>query len=124
MTSEMTYSLAPFGRGSKYTATGLSIIHDLHKMSTQTKQRIEFVALLLGLLLTVSSAVKVFVFLPPRVDMLERSMVEQGVEIKAIQAKSSATDIAIARIEPQLAAIAQSIAEIKSDVRELRNGER
>lgn len=90
-------------------------------MSTQTKARLELSALILGLILTVASAVKVFVFLPPRVDSLEKVADIQAQKIEAMQIKASATDIAIAGIVPQLAAINEGVSDIKADIRELRN---
>lgn len=89
-------------------------------MSTQTKQRLENLALLLGLILTIASAVKVFVFLPTRVETLEKSAESQASKIEAIELKASATDVAIAGIVPQLSAINQGLLRIESDVRELR----
>lgn len=89
-------------------------------MSNQTKARLELVALILGLFLTVASAVKVFVYLPPRVDSVERGQAEMIAEMKEIKAKAAATDVVIAGIAPQLAAMNQGIIRIESDVREIR----
>ena len=73
-----------------------------------------------GLIIAVASALKVFVFLPPRVDALEQSQTSQGAKIEALQAKTSATDVAIAGIVPQLQSINQGVSDIKSDIREIR----
>lgn len=89
-------------------------------MSNQTKARLELVALILGLFLTVASAVKVFIYLPPRVDAVERGHVEIMADLKEVHAKAAATDVVIAGIAPQLAAMNQGILRIESDVREIR----
>lgn len=118
----ITFSLEPIQSRPSFTDTALDTIHAVRTMSTQIKQRLETLALVLGLLLTVASALKVFVFLPPRVDSLEKTTDEQAKKIEAIQVKASATDVAIAGIVPQLTAINQGIGEIKADIRDIRNG--
>lgn len=118
----ITFSLEPIQPRPSFTDTAIETIHAVRTMSTQTKQRLETLALFLGLLLTLASAVKVFVFLPPRVDSLEKTTDEQAKKIEAIQVKASATDVAIAGIVPQLTAINQGIGEIKADIRDIRNG--
>lgn len=89
-------------------------------MSNQTKARLELVALIIGLFLTVASAVKVFVFLPHRVDAVEKNQDAIVADLKEVKAQAAATDVAIAGITPQLNAINQGIFRIESDVRELR----
>jgi 5,10-methylenetetrahydrofolate reductase len=69
----------------------------------------------------VGAAVKVFILLPPRVDSLEDGQKSIVADIKIIQAKASATDVAIAGIVPQLTAINQGVGEIKADIRDIRN---
>lgn len=117
----ITFSLAPLEPRPTFTDTAQDTVRAISNMSTQTKQRLELLGLVLGLLLTLASAVKVFVFLPPRVDTLEKTQAEQAADLKVIQAKASATDVAIAGIVPQLTAINQGIGEIKADVRDIRN---
>ena len=122
MTTTVTFSLSsPDAERQTITDTAIAAYHAVRDMSTQTKQRLEMMALILGLVLTVVSAVKVFVLLPPRVDALERNAEEHTRKIEAMQTKATATDIAIARIEPQLAAINAGIAELKADVRQIRD---
>ena len=70
------------------------------------------------------TCVKGFVFVPARVDGHDEAIKALQVEVKDVQGRASATDIAIARIEPQLAAIVGGIAEIKSDIRDLRTARR
>lgn len=115
-----TFSLHQFQSRPTLTDTAQDTIRALQKMSTQTKQRLENLALLLGLMLTIASAVKVFVFLPTRVETLEKSDEAQAAKIDAMELKASATDVAIAGIMPQLSAINQGLLRIESDVRELR----
>jgi len=74
-----------------------------------------------GLVLTVASSVRVFIFLPPRVSAIESAMVVASAEMKMMQTKATGTELMIARIEPQLAAISQVIQDIKADVRDIRN---
>ena len=116
----ITYSLSPLQPPPSFTDTAREVIRDLRTMSTQTKARLELIALVLGLFLTVASAVKVFVFLPPRVDAVEKGQADIMADLKAVQAKAAATDVAIAGIAPQLAAMNQGILRIESDVREIR----
>jgi hypothetical protein len=115
-----TYSLRSLQPPPSFTDTARDMIRDIRTMSTQTKARLELTALLLGLFLTIASAVKVFVFLPPRVDAVEKGQAELVADLKAVQAKAAATDVAIAGIAPQLAAMNQGILRIESDVREIR----
>lgn len=115
-----TFSLRQLDPTPTFTDTARDIIADLQKMSTTTKARLEFFALVFGLLLTVASALKVFVFLPPRVDALEKADEKRGDEIHALQLKTAATDVAIAGIIPKLDAIDKGVGDIKADVREIR----
>jgi septal ring factor EnvC (AmiA/AmiB activator) len=117
-----TYALRPLDPLPSFTDTARDVIRDIRCMSTQTKARLEHTALILGLILTVCSALKVFVFLPSRVNAHDQAIKEIQADVKAVQAKASTTDVAIARMEPQLAAINQGIAEIKADVRDIRRG--
>jgi hypothetical protein len=114
----VTYSLSPLD--PLFTKTASNLINDIRTMSTETKARLELLGLILTIGLTVASALKIFVFLPPRVDQVEKNQAELVAELKAVQAKAAATDVAIAGIAPQLAAMNQGILRIESDLRELR----
>lgn len=115
-----TFSLHEFGSTPYFTDTARDVIRDFRTMSSQTKARLELVALVLGLFLTVASALKVFIFLPPRVDAHDEAIREMQGDMKAVQAKAAATDVTIAGIAPQLASMNQGILRIESDLRELR----
>ena len=117
----ITFSLHYEPPRVSYCETARQTYQALRTMSTQTKARLEMIALVLGLVLTVVSAVRVFIYLPSRVDAVEKVQGEHTAELKAIQIKSSATDVAIAGIVPQLTAINQGITEIKGDIRDIRN---
>ncbi len=71
--------------------------------------------------LGVASAVKVFIFLPPRVDALEESETEIKAKIESIQVKASASDIVVAEMRADVRAIAAGVTRIESDVRDIRN---
>lgn len=103
-----------------FTDTARDVIRDIRTMSTQTKHRLELAALIVTLVVAGASALKVFVFLPPRVDAVEKVQLDHTAELKAIQVRASATDVAIAGIIPQLTAINQGIIEIKADMRDIR----
>lgn len=117
----ITFSLHSPDRLPCFTDTARDAIRDIRTMSTQTKHRLELAALILGLIVTAASAAKVFIFLPPRVTAVERVQAEHTAELKVVNARASATDVAIAGIMPQLAAIQQGVSDIKADVRDLRN---
>jgi hypothetical protein len=121
MTSSITFSLAPLQSRPSFTETARETIRDLRNMSTQTQKRIELLALIVGLVLTVSSALKVFVFLPPRVDAHDTAIKEVQAELKVVQAKASASDVAVAEMKADVRAIAAGITRIESDVRDIRN---
>lgn len=114
-----TYSLEPVTRYT-FTETARDVIHDFKKMSNQTKARLELVALLVTLIITCASALKVFVYLPPRVDKLEADQGAIVSELQAVNLNANSTDIAIAKIEPQLAAINEGISDLKQDIRDMR----
>jgi len=90
-------------------------------MSTQTQRRLELLSLILTIALGVASAVKVFIFLPPRVDALEESETEIKAKIESIQVKASASDIVVAEMRADVRAIAAGVTRIESDVRDIRN---
>lgn len=117
----ITFSLYHEPARPSYIETARETIQAIQKMSTQTKARLELLALVLGLVLSVGAAIKVFIFLPPRVDSLEEGQKSIVADIKVIQAKASATDVAIAGIVPQLTSINSGVKEIRDDIRELRN---
>ena len=117
----ITFSLYYEPGRPSYVDTAKETIKAIHSMSAQTKARLELLALVLGLILSVGAALKVFVFIPPRVDSLEEGQKAMAADIKVIQARASATDVAIAGIVPQLNAINQGVSEIKSDIRDIRN---
>ncbi len=89
-------------------------------MTLEMKHRIELSALVVTTLIAIISALKAFIFLPPKVEAQGEALREVQVTLKEVQAKASATDVAIARMEPQLASINQGIFEIKADMRDLR----
>jgi hypothetical protein len=101
--------------------TARDVVSELRTMSTQTKARLELLALIVGLVITLASALKAFIYLPPQVDAHERAIEKLAVEVEAVKARASATDVAIAGIMPQLAAIQQGVVEIKADVRDIRS---
>jgi len=117
----ITFSLHYEPPRVSYCETAKQTIHAIRNMSAQTKARLELFAIILSVALSISGALKVFVFMPPRVDALEKTQADQGADIKVMQAKASATDVAIAGIVPQLTAINAGVREIKDDIRELRN---
>lgn len=117
-----TFSLRQFEPPTTpcFTDTAREVMREIRTMSTTTKARIELISLILGLLLTVASALKVFVYLPPRVEALEKVAADLAVDQKAQQARTSSVEVAIAGIVPQLTAINQGVADIKDDIREMR----
>jgi predicted transcriptional regulator len=115
-----TYSLRPI-QSASFTDTARDVIRDIQDMSTQTKARLELLGLIVTIILGVSSALSVFVFLPPRVDALEKAEAETSAKIEAIQAKATASDIAVAEMRADVRAIAAGVLRIESDVRDIRN---
>lgn len=93
----------------------------LRNMSTQTKERITFWLGLVISLIAIGSAFKSFIYMPPRLDGIEKEVAAQAVKIEAMQLKASATDVAIAGIMPQLAEIRSGVVRIENEVRDQRN---
>lgn len=119
----VTFSIHFRPHGPSFTETAKAIINDLRTMSTQTKARLEFLALAVTLILTVGSAFKVFILLPPRVEALEEKSKQAEEKMDTLQGKASATDVAIAGIIPQLTAIQLGISDIKSEIRDIRSAQ-
>ena len=117
----LTFSLHHCEPRRCFVDTAQETYHALCNMSTQTKARLELIALLVALALTLASAAKVFVFLPHRVDAVEKEAAIQAARIEVLQVKGSATDVAIAGILPQLTEIRSGISRIEQEVRDQRN---
>jgi hypothetical protein len=115
-----TYTIHFMPNGPRVTDTAKAIIHDIKTMSATTKARLELLALVVALAVTIGTAFKSYVLQEPRIDKLEERQAELRSQMEVMRAKASATDVAIAGIMPQLVTIQQSLAEIKADIRDLR----
>lgn len=113
----ITFSLHHDAPRRSLVDTASESIEAIQHMSAQTKARLELLALVVGLLLSVGASVKVWVFLPSKVESMERDVTNNAKAIVDLQTRRETDREILLKLGWQYETISRDIADIKAAVK-------